>query len=194
LTFSLVRRGEPYRPWFVFVSLFLSLRPERVPNASRTRPGWTAPQGTGGDPASSGKVSNLSAADSPSITRRFRPGWRRPCGRGAANSRAAMGGVDHGLGAAGARVGVCRGRPQLPVRFAVEPKSDGCHGASSLVLDGRLLIWSRRGTNATVAFPEITSRVPWLTNRLRRLGSPPRLAVRLGRSLRPGRPVGWVIS
>jgi len=74
MTFLQVRAGMPCQHPFVFVGLFLSLRPERVPNASRIRrmAKMVRPHQAVA-PARKG-VSNSRAADSPSNAQRLHPG------------------------------------------------------------------------------------------------------------------------
>ncbi|WP_307823927.1 ATP-dependent DNA ligase [Streptomyces sp. MBT58] len=46
--------------------------------------------------------------------------------------------------------------PALPPGFAAEPKWDGYRALLARYVDGRVVIRSRRGTDMTAAFPEIT--------------------------------------
>ncbi|MFD8440499.1 hypothetical protein ACFV2I_36290 [Streptomyces microflavus] len=46
--------------------------------------------------------------------------------------------------------------PALPPGFAAEPKWDGYRALLARYADGRVVIRSRRGTDMTAAFPEIT--------------------------------------
>ncbi|WP_393053052.1 hypothetical protein [Streptomyces sp. LN549] len=66
-------------------------------------------------------------------------------------------GVSHGLDAAGADAR-CRGGQTSPARPApAEPKWDGYRALLARYADGRVMIRSRRGTDTTMAFPEVTA-------------------------------------